>query len=34
MTIIKHYINNIWKWDFAGRHTANDVVSQIADQYK
>jgi len=21
MAIIKHYINNRWKWDFDGRHT-------------
>ena len=34
MTIIKHYINNRWKWDFDGSHTAYDVVSQITDQYK
>ena len=27
MTIIKHYINNRWKWDFDGSHTAYDVVS-------
>jgi len=34
MTIIKHYINNRWNWDFDGSHTAYDVVSQITDQYK
>ena len=34
MTIIKHYINRRWKWDFDGSHTAYDVVSQITDQYK
>ena len=34
MTIIKHYINNRWKWDYDGSHTAYDVVSQITDQYK
>jgi len=33
MTIIKHYINNKWKWDFDGSHTTYDVVSQITDQY-
>jgi len=33
MTIIKHYINNRWKWDFDGSHTAYDIVSQITDQY-
>ena len=27
MTIIKHYKNNRWKWDFDGSHTAYDVVS-------
>ena len=34
MTIIKHYINNKWNWDFDGSPTAYDVVSQINDQYK
>jgi len=34
MTIIKHYINNRWKWDFDGSYTVYDVVSQITDQYK
>ena len=34
MTIIKHYINSRWKWDFDGSHTVYDVVSQITDQYK
>jgi len=29
MTIIKYYINNRWKWDFDGSHTAYDVVSQV-----
>jgi len=31
MTIIKHYINNRWKWDFDGNHTAYDVVSLVCD---
>ena len=34
MTMIKHYINNRWKWDFNGSHAAYDVVSQLTDQYK
>ena len=34
MTIIKHNIKNIRKWDFDGSHTAYDAVSQINDQYK
>ena len=34
MTIIKHYINNRWNWDFDGSHAAYDVVSQITDKYK
>ena len=34
MTILKHYINNRWKWDFDGSLTAYDVVSQLTDQYK
>ena len=34
MTIIKHYINSRWKWDFDGSNTADDIVSKITDQYK
>jgi len=34
MTMIKHYKNNRLKWDFDGRHTSYEVVSQITDQYK
>jgi len=34
MTIIKHYINNRFKWDFDGSHTGYEVVSHITDKYK
>ena len=34
MTIIKHYINNRWKWDFDGSHTAYDVENIYGAMHK